>query len=176
MSFKSQFSPTCLDLGFPNRQFTQIEIWMSFKSQVSPTCLDSGFPTVGLPKLTNFPRSFGFRIAEPLDYPKLTNFSPTVWMNFQTGSNYPIEIWQVSNPNFSPTIWMNFQTGSNYPIEILQVSNLNFSPTVWMNFQTGSNYLMAIWGIPKSQSPRPFEKFQTRSDLSIPRDSFEPRI
>ena len=63
-----------------------------------------------------------------------TNFSTIAWMNFQTGSDYPIEIWKVSNPNFSPTIWMNFQTGFDYPIEIWQVSNANFSPTVWMNF------------------------------------------
>ncbi len=32
-SFKSQFSSTCLDSGFPNRWITQIEIWTSFKSQ-----------------------------------------------------------------------------------------------------------------------------------------------
>ena len=47
-------------------------------------------------------------------------------MNFQPGFDYPIAIWQVSNPNFSPTIWMNFQTGSDYPIAIWQMSNPNF--------------------------------------------------
>ena len=72
-------------------------------------------------------------------------------MNFQTGSDYPIEIWQVSNPNFSPTVLINFQTGSDYPIEIWQVSNPNFSPTEWMNFQTGFDYPIAIWQSVKSQ-------------------------
>ena len=53
-------------------------------------------------------------------------FSPTVWMNFQTESNYPIEIWASTKSQFSPTVWMNFQTRSDYPIAIWQVSNPNF--------------------------------------------------
>ena len=48
------------------------------------------------------------------------NFSPIVWVNSQTGFDYPIAIWQVSNPNFSPTVWINFQIESDYPIAIQQ--------------------------------------------------------
>ena len=85
-------------------------------------------------------------------------------MNFQTGSDYPIEIWEVSNPNFSPTIWMNFQTGSDYPIAIWWRSvKSQFSPTVWMNFQTGSDCLIAIWQSGKSQFfPDRLDEFQNR--------------
>ena len=53
-----------------------------------------------LDKVSNpiFPRPFGW-ISEPglitqLRFDKVENhnFSPTVWMNFQTGSDYPIAI------------------------------------------------------------------------------------
>ena len=89
-------------------------------------------------------------------------------MNFQTGSDYPVEIWQVSNPNFSTTVWINFQTGSDYPIVIWQVSNPNFSPTVWTNFQTGFDYPIAIRLSVKSQFfPDRLHEFQTGSEYPI---------
>ena len=71
---------------------------------------------------------------------QIPNFSPTVWMNFQTGSHYQLRFNKSQIANFSTTVWMNFQTGSDYPIAIWQASNPNFSLTVWMNFQTGSDY------------------------------------
>ena len=100
-----------------------------------------------------------------------SQFFMTVWMNFQTGSDYPIVIFKsqffpdrldkfpnwVWLPNlwfdkcqipiFSLTIWMNFQTGSDYPIAICQMSNPNFSLTVWMNFQTRSDYPIEFWQV-----------------------------
>ena len=56
------------------------------------------------------------------------NFSPIVWVNSQTGFDYPIAIWQVSNPNFSPTVWINFQTESDYPIVIQQSVKIPIFP------------------------------------------------
>ena len=159
-----------------------IAIWQSVKSQF-------------------FPRPFGW-ISKPgliieLRFDKVSNpnFSPTVWVNSQTGFDYPITIWQVSNPNNSPTVWINFQTASDYPIAIRQsvkipifprpfgkisksgliiqlrfdkVSNPNFSTTVWVNFQTGSDYPIAIWQVSNPNfSPIVWINFQTRSDYPI---------
>ena len=56
------------------------------------------------------------------------NFSLIIWMNFQTGSDYPIEIWQVSNHNFSPAVRINFQTESDHPIAIRLSVKSQFFP------------------------------------------------
>ena len=76
-SFKSPTPPDRFESGAPNRWITQIEIWTSFKFLFSPTVWTQDFQTVGLPKLRfkqvsnpNFPRPFGFRSSESLDYPK----------------------------------------------------------------------------------------------------------
>ena len=145
-SVKSQFFPDCLDefpswVWLPNCDLTNV------KSQFFPNRLNEFLDRVWLPicestkcQIPISPWLFGW-ISKPglitqLRFDKVSNpnFSPTVWMIFQTGSDYPFAIWQVSNPNFSSTVWMNFQTGSDYPIEIWQVPSLNFSPIVWMNF------------------------------------------
>ena len=72
----NQFFPTCLDSGFPNRRITQIEIRVSSKPQFFPDHLDEFPDRVRFPKLR-----FG-QVSN-------LNFSSTVWMNFQTGSDSP---------------------------------------------------------------------------------------
>ena len=149
--------------------FTWLSGWISRPSLITQLSLDKC-------QIPNFPRPFGW-ISKPglitqLRFDKFQiQFFPDRLDEFPNRSDYPIVIWQVSNPNFSPTIWINFQIGSDYPICDLtsvksqffprpfgwiswpglitqlrfeKVSNFNFSLTIWMNFQIESDYPITI--------------------------------
>ena len=177
---KKQFSPDRLD-EFPNR------VWLL---------------NLDLTKcqIQNFPQSFGWisklGLITQLRFDKVSNpnFSPTVWMNFQTRSDYPIEVWQVSNPNFPrlfgwiskpglitqlrfdkcqiPIFPQSFgwisKPGLITQLRFDKVSNPNFSPIVWVNFQTGFDFPIAIWQMSNPNfSLTVWMNFQTGSDYPL---------
>ena len=107
------------------------------------------------------------------------NFSPTVWMNFQTGSNSPnwdlskvqipifsrpfewisrpvsippIKIWARSKSQFFLDRLDEFLDRVQFPqLKFEQVPNPNFSLTILMNFQTRSD--SPNWDLSKFQIP-----------------------
>ena len=135
-----------------------ILIWQNVNSQFFPDRLDEFPNRVWLPnsdltkcQIPILPRPFGW-ISKPglitqLQFDKVLNpnFFPTIWMNLQTGSDYPIQIWPVSNTNFPrPFGWIS-RPGLITQLWFDKVSNPNFSSTIWINFQTGSDHPIPIW-------------------------------
>ena len=108
-------------MNFQIRLDYPIAIWQNVNSQFFPYRLDEFPNQVGLPScdLTKcqfpiFPRPFGW-ISKPclitqFRFDKILNlnFSLTVWVNFQIGSDYPIAIWQSIKSQFFPDRVDNF--------------------------------------------------------------------
>ena len=105
-------SPTVW-MNFQTGSYYPIAIWQNVKSQFFRDRLDEFPNRVGLPNcdLTKcqfpiFPRPFGWisksGVITKLWFNKMSipNFSQTIWMNFQTKSDYPIPIWQSFKSQF----------------------------------------------------------------------------
>ena len=132
----------CLD-EFPDRVRLPNCDWTSSKSQFFPDRLNEFLDRVQFPKLR-----FG-QVSNP-------NFSPTVWMNFQTGSE------QVSNPNFPQPIWtQDFQTVGLPRMRFEQVSNPNVHQPVWtQDFQTVGLPWLRFEKFPNPNSPDRLKNFK----------------
>ena len=147
--FKSQFPLTCLDSGFSNCRFTQIEIWTSFESQFSRPVWAQDFQTVEWPIEI-------WKVSNP-------NFPRLIWtQDFQTVDLPKLRFGQVLNPNFPNLLGLKISKPSDDPLRFERFQ-IPISPDLF-GLRISKPSVYPNWDLDKFRVPI----FPTCLDLGFP--------